>query len=80
MVRNAFIIEGPVPPDLFFDRHEILNYFKRLLELEKYRMLIALLAPFKFGKSSALIKLKSIAEGNPNLIPIPGLRFYDVVR
>ena len=70
MVRNAFIIEGPVPPDLFFDRREILNYFKRLLELEKYRMLIALLAPFKFGKSSTLIKLKSIAEGNPNLIPI----------
>mgnify|MGYP000692791801 CR=1 FL=1 len=68
--RNAFIIEGPVPPELFFDRKEIIDYFSNLLRLEKYKMLIAIVAPFKFGKTSTLFKLYEIAKKNDKVIPI----------
>jgi len=46
---NAFIIKGPVPPELFFDRREILEYFRSLIESESYDFLVGIVAPFKFG-------------------------------
>ncbi len=69
-LRNAFVIEGPVPPELFFDRKDVVAFFRNLLELEKYRMLIAILGPFKFGKTSILFKLRSIAMGYNKVIPL----------
>ena len=69
-LRNAFVIEGPVPPELFFDRGEVVTFFRNLLELEKYKMLIAILGPFKFGKTSILLKLRSIASSYNKVIPL----------
>jgi len=68
--RNFFTIKGPVRPELFFDRSEILEFFTRAMELESFDVLIALIAPFKFGKTSALLKLHGIAKKYDRVIPI----------
>ncbi len=68
--RNYFVIEGPVPPELFFDRVEIIQYFNKCLRLQKYRVLIAVVAPFKFGKLSILLKLFDIATKSKYVVPI----------
>ena len=59
-----------MPPELFFDRSEILRIFCRAMELEGFDVLMALVAPFKFGKTSALLKLHSIAGRYDRVVPI----------
>ena len=68
--KNAFIIRGPVPSELFFDRRREIDYFVRALENDRYDLLIAILAPFKFGKSSLLLKYENIAKRFERVIPL----------
>ena len=68
--RNAFIFWGPVPPELFFDRREIVEFFSRALGHRRYDILLAIIAPFKFGKSSILLKLYDLAKGYSDVIPV----------
>ena len=69
-MKNYFIIEGPVPPKFFFDRKEELWTFKRELELEKYKVLISIIAPFRFGKTSLLYAYMDIAKKFERIINI----------
>ena len=68
--RNAFIFWNPVPPELFFDRHEIVEFFSRALSNKRYDVLIAIIAPFKFGKTSILMKLHDLAKKCSDVIPV----------
>ena len=58
-----------MPVDKFFNRRRETEFFERLLENECFDMLIAIIAPFKFGKTSLLIKLLSSIR-SPKAIPI----------
>lgn len=68
--RNYFIIRGPVPPNLFFDRREEVEFLKRQLEMESYGLLVSIIAPFRFGKTSLLRKYISILEKYETVIPV----------
>lgn len=69
-MRNYFIIERPVPPDLFFDRREEIKIFQRALESGRRGLLISIIAPFRFGKSSLIYKYLSLASPFKDIINI----------
>jgi len=70
VVKNYFTIKGPVDPKFFFNRKEEVELFKNLLEVESYDVLISIIAPFRFGKTSLLKKYLSIASKFDKLINI----------
>ena len=68
--RNYFIIKGPVPPNLFFDRKKEVEFLENLLNTESYGLLISIIAPFRFGKTSLLKKYMSIMKRYGSIIPV----------
>ena len=70
MGRNAFIFWNPVPPELFFDRRDIIEFFSKAMENKRFDVLIAIIAPFKFGKTSILLKLYDLARKHNEVIPV----------
>ena len=67
---TAFVLKGPVPKEKFFDREEELNRFKRELEVKNYTLLLAIIAPFKFGKTSLMMRFYEMARENPDVLCI----------
>ena len=69
-VVNAFYVKGPVPPEYFFDRRREVEFFVGSLDSGGSDILMAVMGPFKFGKSSLLIKLHDISLSYPDVVPI----------
>jgi len=69
-LKNYFTIRGPVLPEFFFDRRKEVEFLTRLMEREAYDVLISIIAPFRFGKTSLLRKYISIMQNYDKVIPI----------
>ena len=69
-LKNYFTIKGPVPTELFFDRRKEVAFLTNLMDREAYDVLISVIAPFRFGKTSLLKKYISIISNYENTIPI----------
>lgn len=69
-MRNPFIITRAVPPDLFFNREKEINMLKKILDSGSREVLICIVAPLKYGKTSLLYKYLEILESYDDIISI----------
>ncbi len=70
LVRESpFIFEDAVPKEKFFDRKQELNFFVNNVRVKR-KMLLCIVAPLKYGKSSLMQRYHEILLGFPDIISI----------
>lgn len=69
MRESPFIFEDAVPREKFFDRKEELDFFVRNLRVKR-KMLLCIVAPLKYGKSSLMQRYNEILQRFADVIPI----------
>ena len=67
--ESPFVFEDAVPLDKFFDRDEEIDFFVRNLSVKR-KMLLCIVAPLKYGKSSLMRKYLQILKERGDIIPI----------
>jgi len=67
--RSPFIYEDYVPRDKFFDRNKELDFFKRSVSLKR-KMLLCIVAPLKYGKTSLMRRFHDILGEFGDIISI----------
>ena len=66
---SPFIFEDAVPSDKFFDRIEEIEFFESNLRVKR-KMLLCIVAPLKYGKSSLMQRYHEILGKYPDIISI----------
>jgi len=70
LVRESpFIFEDAVPKEKFFDRKRELDFFVSNVKVKR-KMLLCIVAPLKYGKSSLMQRYYEILQGFPDIISI----------
>jgi len=70
MVRESpFIFEDVVPPEKFFDRREELEFFKQSISVKR-KILLCIVAPPKYEKTSLMFRYLDILREFPDVIPV----------
>lgn len=67
--ESPFVFEGAVPPDKFFNRQEEIEFLVRNLRAKK-KMLLCIVAPLKYGKTSLMRRYHEILSKYPDIISI----------
>ncbi len=67
--ESPFIFEDAVPRDKFFDRREEIEFFVRNLRAKR-KILLSIVAPLKYGKSSLMHRYYEILREFDDIIPI----------
>jgi len=67
--KSPFIFEDAVPKEKFFNRKDELDFFIRNIEVKR-KMLLCIVAPLKYGKSSLMHRYEEILLGYSDVIPI----------
>lgn len=67
--KSPFIFEDAVPKEKFFDRKRELDFFVSNV-MVKRKMLLCIVAPLKYGKSSLMQRYYEILLDFPDIIPI----------
>ena len=67
--ESPFIYEDAVPLDKFFNRQEEIDFFVRNLSVKR-KMLLCIVAPLKYGKSSLMRKYLEILKKRDDIIPV----------
>ena len=70
MKQSPFIVEDAVPPEKFFNRSRELEFLRRMLDSGKRKMLICIVAPLKYGKTSLLLKYNEMLRKYSDIVPI----------
>ena len=66
---SPFIFEDAVPREKFFDRREELEFFERNIRVKR-KILLCIVAPLKYGKTSLMLRYLEILQECPDVIPI----------
>ncbi len=70
MVRKSpFIFEEAVPKEKFFDRREEIEFFIRNINVKR-KILLCIVAPLKYGKSSLMYRYYDILREFSDIVPI----------
>ncbi len=67
--ESPFIYEDAVPADRFFDRRDEINFLVENLRVKR-KMLLCIVAPLKYGKSSLMLRYYDILKEIGDIIPI----------
>ena len=67
--ESPFIFEDAVPREKFFDRRREIDFFVSELGVKR-KMLICIVAPLKYGKTSLMLRYEEILEEHPGVIPV----------
>lgn len=67
--ESPFVFEDAVPKEKFFDRQEEIEFFVSNLRVKR-KMLLCIVAPLKYGKSSLMMRYFEILRGREDIIPI----------
>jgi len=66
---SPFIFEDYVPREKFFDRKSELDFFIRSVSVKR-KMLLCIVAPLKYGKTSLMMRYLDVLEDFEDIIPI----------
>ena len=69
MQESPFIFEDAVPREKFFDRKEEIEFFIQYLRVKR-KMLLCIVAPLKYDKSSLMLRYYEILREYPDIIPV----------
>ena len=58
-----------MPREKFFDRREEIEFFIQYLRVKR-KMLLCIVAPLKYGKSSLLLRYYEILKEHPDIVPV----------
>ncbi|MEX0568431.1 MAG: ATP-binding protein [Candidatus Njordarchaeota archaeon] len=67
--ESPFIFEDAVPLDKFFNRNKEIDLLVRNLEVKR-KLLLCIVAPLKYGKSSLMLKYLDILSRYDDIVPI----------
>lgn len=67
--ESPFVFEDAVPVDKFFDRGVEIDFFVRSLRVKR-KMLLCIVAPLKYGKTSLMLKYLEILKARRDIIPV----------
>ena len=66
---SPFIFEDAVPTEKFFNRSKEIDFLIKNLEVKK-KMLLCIVAPLKYGKTSLMMKYLEILRRHEDIVPI----------